>query len=248
MSKTGITRGVNTWKMQDNYVERLMDNAAFTSAHPDDTLVLAGPARHHVKGSGADSFAASLLPIGMLQNFSASQSKPTAPMMSIGSGRQFFNSGKAQTNWSMSRLFVNGRNLLRVLYTQAVQAGVDVSQFDDAVANDPTAQFFANLDSELFYVPFGLAVLFRDKVHHQIGAFYIELCMINTWNVGFSAGQSFIAEGVGGVADRIVSMGTYVGSTANQTDSQAALDADVLGLSPDGGDAGLTIFGDITSK
>ena len=205
MSQTGITRGVNTWKMQDNYVERLMDNASFTSAHPDDTLVLAGPARHNVKANNAESFASALLPIGMLQNFSASQSKPTSPMMSIGSGRQFFVSGKAQTNWNISRLFVNGRNLLRVLHTQAVQANIDVSTFDDMVT-DPSnsnAQFFGNLDSELFYVPFGLAVLFRDKVHHQIAAFYIELCMITSWNISFSAGQSFIAEGVGGLADRI---------------------------------------------
>ena len=42
----GITRSMGaTWRMQDNYVERIMDNAAYTAAHPDDTLVMAGPPR-----------------------------------------------------------------------------------------------------------------------------------------------------------------------------------------------------------
>lgn len=246
MSKPGITRGINTWKMQDNYVERLMDNSAFTSAHPDDTLVLAGPARYQVSGAGSQSFAESLLPIGMLQNFTVSQNKAINPLMSIGSGRQFFLAGKAQTGWNVSRLFVNGRNLLRVLHTQAVQAGVDVSTFDDAAASSQYSQFFGNLDSELFYVPFGLAVLFRDKIHHQIAAFYIELCMISSWNIAFSAGQSFIAEGVNGVADRIVPMGTYTGGTAGQSDSQKSLSPDVLGLATSDDD--LTIFGDLTKR
>ena len=41
----GITKNLQSWRFQDHYVERVMDNAAYTSAHPDDTLVLAGPAR-----------------------------------------------------------------------------------------------------------------------------------------------------------------------------------------------------------
>ena len=41
----GITKGVTSWRSQRNNVERHMDNAAYTSAHPDDTLVLAGPPR-----------------------------------------------------------------------------------------------------------------------------------------------------------------------------------------------------------
>lgn len=252
MSQPGITRGINTWKMQDNYVERLMDNSAFTSAHPDDTLVLAGPARRHVSAGDSTSFASSLLPLGMIQNFSIGQQVPVQPMMSIGSGRSFYSRSKAQTSWTASRMFVNGRNLLRALYTQAVQAGIDVSSFDDPVTDpsSPNAQFFANLDSELFYVPIGLAVLFRDKVHNQIAAVYLELCMISGWNIGFTAGQSFIAESVNGLADRLVSMGTFGDNNAAvaQNDAQAALSPDVLGLAPDGNDPNLTIFGDISSR
>ena len=41
----GVTKGIEGWNSQKNNVERLMDNASYTSAHPDDTLVLAGPPR-----------------------------------------------------------------------------------------------------------------------------------------------------------------------------------------------------------
>ena len=60
----GIVKGFDTWVFQESYVERLMDNAAYSAAHPDDTLVLAGPARisSALQNGGAD-----LLAIGMLQ-------------------------------------------------------------------------------------------------------------------------------------------------------------------------------------
>lgn len=215
MAQPTVKKGAtDEWRFQESYVERLLDNAAFTSAHPDDTLILAGPAR---LGSGAD-FASSLLAIGVVQNFMATQNKMVTPMMSIGSGRQFFVSGKAQTSFNMARLFVNGRNLLRVLYTNAKQAGVDVSQFDDPAATEEDNQFFVNLDSELFLIPFGLAILFKDKIHNSIGAFYMELCMLNSWSINFSAGQNFIMENVSGMADRVLPLNVDLGGAKPHPD------------------------------
>lgn len=225
----GTTTGLNDWSFQNNHVERLLDNAAYTSAHPDDTLILAGPARF-------PGTVDKLLAIGMMQSFSASQQKPIQPVMSIGSGRQFYLSGKAQTSWSMQRLFVNGRNLLRVLHTQARQAGIDVSKFDDPAAlSDPSEQFWVNLDSELFLIPFGLAIFFRDKVHGSIGAFYMELCCIQSWQIGLNAGGNMIAEGVSGVADRIlpISPSANLGIKGPNYPAQTDMDNKVLGLSND---------------
>ena len=85
----GVTKGIDGWNSQKNNVERLMDNASYTAAHPDDTLVLAGPPRFSdvqlQKTSGWDS----LLPIGMMQTFQLTSQKPTQPLMAIGSGRSF---------------------------------------------------------------------------------------------------------------------------------------------------------------
>lgn len=203
----GITRNLNSWRFQDHYVERVMDNAAYTSAHPDDTLVLAGPARLDGVDAAASTGVASLLAIGMLQSISFSQAKNTVPVMAIGSGRSFFVSGKAQGQGQMQRLFVNGRNLLRVLYHNARAANLQVQQLDDKAANLATSQFYINLDSELYYVPFGLGTLFRTKAHDVVGGFYSELTMINQYQVGFQAGGNQIAEGVSFMFDRLMPFG-----------------------------------------
>lgn len=202
----GVVKSFDTWKFQESYVERVMDNAAFTAAHPDDTLVLAGPARL----TGIASGFANLLPIGMLQAVNFTQTKPTQPMMAIGSGRSFYVSGKAQTQWTMGRLFVNGRNLLRVLNHNAVAGGINSALFDDPATDvNPAGQkFFINLDSELFLIPFGLGTVFRDKTHGFVGGFYAELCMITSYAVGWNAGQNLILENVSGMSDRLLPFGS----------------------------------------
>ncbi len=200
----GITKGVTTWNAQQRTVERVTDNAAYTSAHPDDTLVLAGPPRKESAEPQNDLGWQSLLAIGMMQNFQVTSQKPTQPMAAIGSGRSYFVSGKSQTTWRIGRLFCNGRNLLRVLYHNAVAGGVKVNDFDDPAAREQYSNMFLNLDSELFYMPFGIAALFRDKAHDVLGGFYAELCMLNSYTVGFTAGQNMIMEDVGGMCDRLL--------------------------------------------
>ena len=188
------------WKFQNTYVERLMDNAALSAAHPDDTLILAGPPRYLT--TDTQTIYDKLLPIGMVQQMQVTCQKPTVPAMAIGSGRGFYLSGKAQGTATIARLFMNGRNLLRALMTNAVSSGVDASAFDDEGATESKSQFFTNLDSELYLIPFGMAVLFRDKVHNELGAFYLELCMINTWSLAVGAGQNMIMENVNMLFDR----------------------------------------------
>lgn len=199
----GITRGLTSWRFQDNYVERVMDNAAYSAAHPDDTLVLAGPARAEANINEINE-SNTLLAIGMLQSLQISQQKSTQPVMAIGSGRSFFVSGKAQGRGSIQRLFVNGRNLLRVLYHNARASGLDVTKFDDQpVVNNANEQFYINLDSELYLIPFGLASLFRSKAHDNIGGFYAELVMIGSYSVSFQAGMNMVAESVDFMFDRL---------------------------------------------
>ena len=205
----GVTKGIEGWNSQKNNVERLMDNASYTSAHPDDTLVLAGPPRFSDVQLQATSGWDSLLPIGMMQTFQLTSQKPTQPLMAIGSGRSFFVSGKSQTTWRIGRLFCNGRNLLRVLYHNVAAAKVPIENMDDPPVPDvggmgnAETPFYINLDSELFYVPFGLGVIFRDKAKDNLGAGYLELSMLNTYTMGFTAGQNMIMEDVGGMCDRV---------------------------------------------
>jgi len=205
----GITRNLSSWRFQDQHVERAMDNAAYTAAHPDDTLVLAGPARLdtvNVSNSSGTSIQ-SLLAIGMLQNVQFSQQKATQPVQAIGSGRSFFVSGKAQGSGTMQRLFVNGRNLLRVLYHNARAANLPIERFDDPAARSVQSKFYINLDSELYLVPFGLGTVFRTKAHDFVGGFYSELTMITTYAVSLQAGMNQIAEQVQFLFDRMLPFG-----------------------------------------
>lgn len=191
------------WSFQEQYVERLMDDAAFTAAHPNNTMVLAGPARLPAGGAGA-GFADVMLPIGMVAQMGVACSKPLQPMQALGSGRTFFLTGKGQVSFNIARLWVNGRNLLRALYTNAKQAGIIMTNFGDApVAENSNDKAYLNLDSELFYIPFGMCVIFRSVAQDSVAAFYIELCMLNSWNTSFGAGQNMIMENVSGMADRI---------------------------------------------
>jgi hypothetical protein len=196
----------SNWKFQNSYVERLMDHSALTSVHPDDTLIMAGPPRYLPSANETTTIFDKMLPLGMVQQMQITQQKPTVPAQAIGSGRIYYLSGKAQGNASVARLFVNGRNLLRALHTNAVRGGIDVSKFDDKGALNHNNQFFANLDSELFLIPFGMAVIFRDKIHDTVGAFYLELCMINSWAVAVGAGQSMVMENVNILFDRLLPM------------------------------------------
>jgi len=158
-------------------------------------------------GNTSGSSIQSLLAIGMLQNVSFFQNKNTTPVQAIGSGRSFFVSGKAQGQGTMQRLFVNGRNLLRVLYHNARTKGLPVEQLDDPAARSVQSQYYINLDSELYLIPFGIGTIFRDKAHDFVGGFYAELTMISQYTVSFQAGANMVAEQVTFMYDRLLPFG-----------------------------------------
>jgi hypothetical protein len=205
----------SNWNFQNSYVERLMDHSALTAAHPDDTLILAGPARYLTSSSHIAT--ESMLPLGMVQNMQITSQNPVIPAQAVGSGRYFYLVGKPNHGANIARLFVKGRNLLRALYTNAILAGVDPSKFDDrAMWASQDEMFVANMDSELFKIPFGLAVYFRDKIHDSLGALYMEACLLTNWSLGVTAGQSMIMENVNVISDRIIPINASAFGSARQ--------------------------------
>lgn len=200
----GITRSFGTWHSNDHSVERSTDNVAYDAAHGDNCLILAGPARKGVAstvGSGRTMRA-----LGHSQQFQFSSSAPVQAAQGIGSARSFFLRGKSQSQWSCTRLLLNGLNLLAAMYHSAREAGIPLDQFDDpaAPANSPQSQFVINLDSELFYIPTGWGITMRSKSHTLIGGCYLELSMVSNWGTQITAGSPMIAESVSGLCDRIL--------------------------------------------
>jgi hypothetical protein len=225
----GVTKNLGTWKFQQNHVERMLDNATYDAAHPDDTLLLAGPARKGVAVPGTNA-PRTLMALGMFQSFGIQSQAPVMPLMGIGSGRSFFLRGKSQSSWNLQRVMINGRNLLRALYHNAVEvSGLDASMFDDPAALRQQSQFFINLDSELFYIPFGLVVVMRTKSRTLVAGCYLELCMINSYGTQIQAGQNMIAEMVSGACDRILPFQATDYMSGVTTNGRATMDA-VLGL------------------
>lgn len=199
---TAVT-STTDWQFQNSYVERLMDHSALTAAHPDDTLILAGPSRFLTSNSGTITYD-KLFPLGMVQNMQITSQNPVVPAQAVGSGRYFYLVGKPNHGANIARLFVKGKNMLRALYTNAINAGIDPAAFDDKAAWLSSDTFLANMDSELFRIPFGLAVFFRDKIHDSLGALYMEMCLLTNWSLGVTAGQSMIMENVNIISDRVV--------------------------------------------
>jgi len=217
-SKTPVlTNGITGWNPQGSNIERLQDNAAYTSAHPDDTLVLVGPSRF------VDVSPENLKPVGLLQSMSVSQQRQVTPAMAIGSSRMFMLPAKAQTTFQISRMFVKGRNLQRALLRGiSAVADKDVSDslndLERAHAPGNPGMVF-NMDSELGLIPFGMAVMFRNKSGQDIGSFYLESCMFESYQIGLQAGQNVVVEEIAGRCDRInpISLSTeYVGNFFKQ--------------------------------
>ena len=191
--------GISDWNPQSAHIERLMDNAAYTSAHPDDTLVLVGPARF----TNAQDMS-QLKAVGMLQQMQVSQQRAVQPLQAIGSGRNFFLAGKPMVNFSIGRLFAKGPNLYRAL-TANILSAQQVNGFnpEEPAASANYSDGVFNMDSEMFLVPFGMAVCFRDKSGGNLGSFYIESCMISSYQIGIASGQNVIMENISGSADRL---------------------------------------------
>lgn len=198
-----ITSNINNWKVSEHNVERLTDNIPFTSAHPDDTLVLVGPPRYSQLNGSQDGLYA----IGMLQQFNYSQSRGLQPMQAIGSGRAFFVTGKSTIQFQIGRLFVKGKNLMRALYENAKSQGGLPIDTNGAFGERPIAEnvpnFATNLDSPLFLVPFGLCVIYRDRSNAPLGGVYLENCMLSSFQSSIMAGQTNIMESVNGMGDRL---------------------------------------------
>ena len=213
---------VDNWRFQDSYIERLMDNAAYTAAHPESTLVLAGPPRFNQVKDASD-----LLPLGILSQFALQIQKPTQMNLALGSGRSFPTSGKSQIGVSMQRMMLNGRNLVRAVYTQAVKSGLALENFDaPPVSSSRDEQFYFDMDSELFYLPVGLCILIRSKAHDAVAGIYIELFMFNSLQVQVAVGQNNIFESGSGVADRALAV--YPNALAGEEKSGRPTSAEIF--------------------
>lgn len=216
-----ITRNINNWDVYNGQVERDTDNAPYSAAHPDDVLFLAGPARRASVVPSATSGVGSLMSLGLIQMANIASSLPVQPSKGLGSSRKFFLIDSAQNQVSVARLVMNQRNLLRALYHSAVEAGIDVGNrqiigYEASYAGRDKQQWWVNLDSPIFRLPIGLAIVLRDRGGSHIGGFYCELAHVTQWSLSIASGQAAIMENVSIICDSILPFGdsSVVGALA----------------------------------
>lgn len=160
---------------------------------------------------------APIFPIGIIENANISQSKSLRRIAEVGSKRFHFVTGRTMSSMSIARILFNGPSLLRVLYAYMGQAAFDgdldvenlipdnVNVTDAKIISAPGYKdFFVNLDSSMFDMPFGLMFYMEDSQKGVYGAFYCTECYINTHQFNVGASSDVIAEGVTIQFDRIV--------------------------------------------
>jgi len=228
-----VTTNLGDWNSDENYVAQAMESCMYASAHADDTLVLVGPARKPADFNEMKS-------VGVLQNFAVQQGRSVVPHQAIGSARTFFQASKTSVSGNIGRLFVNGKNLYRALYDNMFDKNTGAYLLDGKLTSKtnlpPHAKgntnYLANLDSRMFLVPFGMAVIYRDKLQNEIGGIYIEMMVIPNWSTNISAGSPTLVEGTSFLADRVLAINSGTSPTKAITANEA-LNAQLSGGADD---------------
>lgn len=78
--------------------------------------------------------------------------------------------------------------------------------FGDTAQAADNRDFFINLASELFNIPFGVCMVTKDAKQRPYGAFYLEDMMIEAHTLGVDSNNIVIAEGCNGQFDMVVPM------------------------------------------
>ena len=201
------------WAPYYNYVQNGMVDGNFVSGA--FTIIAAGPPRLANIG-GAAALAGALgsstaaersnsaanqivFPIGIVQNFSLSQTRNFQRIWEVGSERSYFIAGRNMGQIGLGRVYYHGPSLLRVLYAYyqdmvpptLVKAlwqnkgSMSQSNPHDVVIPPGYENIYLNLASDLFAQPVGMLLLLRDVNLNTLGALYFEACYVpnHTWGV-----------------------------------------------------------------
>jgi hypothetical protein len=76
--------------------------------------------------------------------------------------------------------------------------------YGSSSSKEENRDFFINLASEVFNVPFGVCLVTKDAKQRPYGAFYLEDMMIEAHTLGVDSNNIVIAEGCNGQFDMVV--------------------------------------------
>ena len=217
------TTSLANWDRHNRHVQHELDGGEFLNAA--STLIAAGPpqlrqtnARGSVVTFGQVNDIA--YPVGVVESIGLAQNRQLQRLFEIGSKRSYFVNGRNIGQINLARTMFHGPSLMRAVYAYYPASKLNVLGLN--VANlkpgeDPFSQeapdiksapgyadFFINLDSDLFDQPFGLLFMLIDAEEDRYGAFYIENAYINGHQFSISATSTLIGEAISIQYDRLI--------------------------------------------
>ena len=232
------SRGIGSWikNYKEAFVQHPHDTSQLYLVLPDDCLVVAGPTRlRHASGKTAGINGTALavksdeadgnffFPIGFANNVSYTETRQVQPLKGIGSRRHIFAATNSPVQLQIARLMLVGTNMLRSLYANTT-FGPDMdtnSKFSQNANTNNTADWFSNVEEDLFRVPIGLGIIYNspatlsNQQTYAAGAEYFEVCTLQSKSVSIQSGQAMIMEQVTLLADRCIPWVTVAGGGNN---------------------------------
>lgn len=214
-----------------NYGQSRVDNWSFRKFHlandkgglnaglfmtSEAVLIAAGPPRlDDTRGLG---LASAVIPVALTDNVSVSQNKLLQQIFEIGARRSYFVSGRVTGSIALSRPMFNGPSLLRLLAGNNKAEGLNNADGQrpgllpakgngDGIGDIPDeneAEFWINLQAEVFDRPLGLYMYMIDQRERPFGGMYVEDCMIQAHAFNLAAQGITVPENVSMMFDRIV--------------------------------------------
>lgn len=208
-SRTDISSWIDSYK--ESFIEHSHDQSPHTLVVPDECLLVVGAPR---LSESEDNFYI----VGLVNGFNYSETAQVQPFKAIGSRRHIFSRTNQPVQGNIQRMMVLGNNLVRALYA-VTNPSTNVqnhpnTKFD---INDEQmdAQWFMNLEEDLFRYPFGLGIIYNspgsrsNQDSSSAGAEYLEICHIVSRQVQLQSGQTMVMENVQFMADRVVPWDSY---------------------------------------
>lgn len=164
-------------------------------------------------------------PVGMVESVSVGQNRQLQQFFEIGSKLRYFIPGRTVNSMTITRAYLDGPSLLKVLYAFYKSPEDDAENGYELPSNPNTSfqpeineknqpgynSLWLNAASDLFDYPIGMLLYFRDNRREDKGAIYLENCNISGHNFGISASSIIFSESVTMQFDRVRPVNLKIG-------------------------------------
>lgn len=214
MSNRTPSTHLTNYRFGEEYIGRLNEDSALTSAHPDDCALFAGPPRLELISDSALNMSPAkdndvFRLFGTFQAINFGNAQSVIPVKAIGSSRFFYFTTNQPISFGFSLIMMKTDNLLKVIYNNLLLMGSSVKSalkdaFEGYVFNDiEKDQMWFNIESEIFSIPFGLGILWSNKERSFLGAAYLENALLTSYSTDIVSGRQMLMESGSFIADRI---------------------------------------------